>query len=152
MVQWVKVTKRINMSSGTLMNFDLGDVGEVFKDIREAVTGESIIDPHQQAELLYKLKVLENQQLEAQTAINAVEAKSTSLFVSGARPFILWVCGVAVAYYFILAPLIMGILNTMEIKFFIPDIDIGVLFNLMLAMLGMSGMRTYEKIRGVNSK
>lgn len=135
-----------------LIDFSLGDIGGVFKDIREAITGEAIKDPTKMAEINLKLEVLENQLKQGQIAINKAEATNPNVFVAGARPFILWVCGFAVAYSFILAPFLHSTLKAMNIVFPLPEIDMGVLFQLMTAMLGMSGLRTYEKLKGIDTK
>ena len=78
-----------------------------------------------------------------QIEINKTEAAHKSIFVAGWRPFIGWVCGCALAYHFILHPIVEAFVD-------IPDIDAGMLMHLVLAMLGMGGMRTYEKMRGVS--
>lgn len=99
----------------------------------------------------------ENQMLAAMTglvqgqlAINQEQAKHRSIFVAGARPFLLWVCGVAFAWQFILQPVVQwafallapGVAHP-------PALDIGPLMSLTLGMLGLGGLRTYEKRLGV---
>lgn len=133
-----------------LVDFSLGDVGEVFKDIREAITGEAITDPNKKAELEVKLQELEQEMRKAQVEVNKVEAANSNVFIAGARPFILWVCGVAVAYHFIIAPFLFSIFSAFSVNFTLPELDIGMLFNLMISMLGLAGLRTYEKLKGVN--
>ncbi len=95
-----------------------------------------------------QLKLLELQQSGelAQIAVNQEEAKSDSLFVSGARPFILWVCGFAFAYHLILQPLISFICaaNGHDIK--LPVFDEAMLTNTLFGMLGFGGLRTFEKV------
>jgi len=132
------------------INFD--SIGSLVKDVREAVTGEAIKDPNKKAEIEAKMVELENQLKMGQLAINKEEAKNKNWFISGARPFILWICGFAVAYSFIIAPFLHSIFSAFKIDFPLPNIDMGVLFQLMTAMLGMSGLRTYEKLKGVQSK
>ena len=82
-----------------------------------------------------------------QADINKTEAASTSLFVSGWRPFIGWVCGVAFAYHFIAQPLLaFTLLNSgMDIK--LPQFDMQELSTVLMGMLGLGGLRTIEKIR-----
>lgn len=88
----------------------------------------------------------------AQMQVNAEEARHKSLFVAGWRPFIGWVCGAALAWEFVLAPLAnWGLtLAGLELVYSVPDVVSGKLFELVLAMLGMAGLRTYEKQRGVS--
>jgi len=91
----------------------------------------------------------------AQIAVNEVEAASTSLFVAGWRPFIGWVCGVAFAYHFIVQPLVafgMSVrCSTLDkcVEIVLPTFDMTALFTVLGGMLGIGGMRTLEKIKGV---
>lgn len=133
----------------SLINFSLDNIGELAKDIREAITGEAIKDPNKRAELLFKLKELEQRTLEGQMAINKVEAASRSLFVAGARPFILWIGGLSLAYEFMLSPTIEWYCQIQHIEVVPPHLDGTVLMNLVIAMLGIGGMRTYEKAKGI---
>jgi hypothetical protein len=105
-----------------------------------------------------KLKLLELQKngelaaMTAQTDINKEEAKSSSLFVSGWRPAIGWVCALALAYQYLLRPLggtfaaLIGVVIPP-----LPGLDDN-LWQLMMGMLGMGGLRTFEKVQGVASK
>jgi len=83
----------------------------------------------------------------AQLEVNKVEAKHNNIFVSGWRPFIGWCCGLSLAYYFILEPIIQYILIVNGIQFDTPEFDFSQLSTIVMAMLGMSGLRTYEKIK-----
>jgi roadblock/LC7 domain-containing protein len=100
-------------------------------------------------------------QLEAQlvTAANAaamahvevtkVEAGHSSVFVAGWRPSIGWVCAAGLAWAFVLAPIASWALVVLGIKAELPAIQFDHLFELVLAMLGIGGLRTFEKLRGV---
>ena len=83
----------------------------------------------------------------AQAQINQVEAASPNLFVSGWRPFIGWVCGVAFAYHFIVQPLLaFAIVNAGgEVK--LPVFDMQELSTVLMGILGLGSLRTIEKIR-----
>ena len=113
-------------------------------------------DPIQAADA--KLKLLELQQsgelatMTAQTDINKEEAKSSSLFVSGWRPAIGWVCALALAYQYLLRPLAGTVASIFGIIIPpLPGLDDN-LWQLMMGMLGMGGLRTFEKVQGVASK
>ena len=105
-----------------------------------------------------KLKLLELQKsgelaaMTAQTDINKVEASSSSLFVSGWRPAIGWVCALALAYQYLLRPLSgsIGAIFGVTIPP-LPGLDDN-LWQLMMGMLGMGGLRTFEKVQGVATK
>lgn len=86
-----------------------------------------------------------------QLDVNKAEAAHKSIFVAGWRPFIGWVCGVALAWEFIGQPVGNWVLNLwgLELTYTLPDIASNRLMELVLAMLGMAGLRTYEKRSGV---
>lgn len=89
----------------------------------------------------------------AQIAVNTEEAKSANLFVSGWRPFVGWACGFALCYVAILDPLarfIAGVIYGYTGKF--PEIDTTITMQVLFGLLGLGGMRTYEKSKGVASK
>ena len=113
-------------------------------------------DPAQAADA--KLKLLQLQQsgelatMTAQTDINKTEAASSSVFVSGWRPAIGWVCALALMYQYLLKPLLTwgaGVAGFTVPP--MPGLDDN-LWQLMMGMLGMGGLRTFEKIQGVASK
>jgi len=110
------------------------------------------LPPDEEAKLQFELAKLDQQLMLGQIRVNEAEARSENWFVAGARPFILWVCGVAVAYHFIISPLLYSLFYMLGVYYPLPKLEIGLLFNLMIAMLGISGLRTYEKLRGVNDK
>ena len=128
----------------------LTGIGDLIKDVREAITGEKIKDPEKLKELDLKLASLEAGLQQGQIKINEAEAQNPRLFVAGARPFILWVCGLALAYNFIISPLIQWYVALEQIKVVTPVIDTSQLYPLMLSLLGLGGYRTYEKMKGVN--
>ena len=80
--------------------------------------------------------------LQGQIEINKNEANSGKAFVSGARPFILWVCGFALLNNYIIRPYVMAFFPQINI----PSVD-NVLFELLLGMLGLSGMRSFDKLK-----
>jgi hypothetical protein len=134
-----------------LVNFSLNDIGSIVKDIRESITGEAIKDPLKLKELDIKLKELENRLLISQMEINKAEAYHKSLFVAGARPFLLWIGGFAIAYHFIVAPFLHSTFAIYDIFFPLPKLDMGLLMNLVMAILGIAGLRTYEKAKGIHN-
>jgi hypothetical protein len=83
----------------------------------------------------------------AQLEVNKVEAANENVFVSGWRPFIGWACGVSLAYHFIVEPIIQYIFIANGIQFETPEFDFSQLSTIVMAMLGMSTLRTYEKTK-----
>lgn len=86
----------------------------------------------------------ELQQVMAQLDINKVEAASTNLFVAGWRPFIGWVCGSALASNYILAPFVAALFGRA-----LPQLSLTDLMPVLFALLGLGGMRSFEKVKGV---
>ena len=84
-----------------------------------------------------------------QAEINKQEAENPNLFVSGWRPFIGWVCGVAFAYHFILQPLLAFAIANSGGKVELPSFDMQALSTVLMGMLGLGGLRTLEKIKNV---
>lgn len=136
-----------------LLDFSLGDVGEVLVKAREAITGKRIDDPVKQAELALQLKQLEQAIGKGQIEINKEEAKNPNLFVAGWRPAIGWIGAIAIGYTYVLYPILLFYVELKGHKdIHIPTMDMGVLFNLILAMLGLGGLRTYEKVKNVQDR
>lgn len=110
-------------------------------------------DPGKAAEAKLKLIELEQRgelaQITGQLDINRQEAASSSVFVAGWRPFIGWVCGAALAYQYLVRPIVMWvcIANGIVIPE-LPGLDEN-LWELLLGMLGLGGLRTFEKVKGV---
>lgn len=125
----------------------LKGIGSLAKDVRSAITGE--ISPEKKAEIEQKLMELEFVAQKAQTDINIEEAKNPNIFVSGWRPFIGWVCGLALAYTFVGYSLIEWGLTIAGSSIKPPVLHTDYLFELVMAMLGMGGLRTFEKVKGV---
>lgn len=87
----------------------------------------------------------------AQLDVNKQEAMHRTVFVAGWRPFVGWVCGFALAYHFILSPLAIFVLAYMgKTAPDLPVFDMDTLLTVLLGMLGLGGLRTYEKHKGVS--
>lgn len=85
----------------------------------------------------------------AQTAINAAEAGNQSMFVAGWRPWIGWCCGGALFYSYLLVPLAMWFSFIIGHPLPKPPVLNDHLWELMTGMLGLGGLRTFEKIKGI---
>ena len=113
-----------------------------------------IEDKDQKAKLAHDIATMSQrhaQQLAlAQIKVNEAEASSGSLFKGGWRPFVGWVCGVAFCYHFIIQPLIVFIVALTGTT--IPDLpsfDMGTLLTVLGGLLGIGGLRRYEKQKGL---
>jgi roadblock/LC7 domain-containing protein len=101
------------------------------------------------AEMEMQLVNAANEAAMAQVEVNKIEAGHSSVFVAGWRPFIGWVCAAGLAWAFVVAPVASWALLVLGIKAELPVIQFDHLFELVLAMLGIGGLRTFEKMRGV---
>lgn len=85
----------------------------------------------------------------AQMEVNKVEAAHRSIFVSGWRPFIGWICGSAFAMHFVGIPVLQIVAIYAD---FVPPLiafDMESLLTVMLGILGLGGMRSFEKFKGI---
>lgn len=89
--------------------------------------------------------------IKSQIAVNQVEATNDNIFVSGWRPFVGWVCGSGLAIQFIIAPVSSWIAALLDHPIAFPTLDLGTLLTLLFGLLGLGGLRTVEKIRGINA-
>lgn len=88
----------------------------------------------------------------AQIEVNKAEAESGSIFKGGWRPFVGWTCGVALAYHFVGQPVIMFAVAMFGLDIpTLPEFDMGSLLTVLMGMLGLGGLRTFEKFKGVSS-
>ena len=85
-----------------------------------------------------------------QIKLNAEEAKHHSLFVSGWRPSVGWCCSIALCAHFIIFPFGQWVAALFGSSVQFPEFDFSQLSTILLSLLGMSGLRTYEKFKGVN--
>ncbi len=96
----------------------------------------------------YRMEQLDQQLDIAQTEVNKVEAANPSVFVAGWRPAIGWVCALALGYQFILYPL----LTWFAIDRHPPQMDLTELYPLIFGMLGIAGMRSFDKLKGTDTR
>ena len=101
------------------------------------------LDKEEKAKLITEIN-------KAQLEVNKVEAGHTSIFVAGWRPFTGWVCSIALAYHFILQPLLTFVLYARGVEIVLPVFDMGTLTTVLLGMLGLGGMRSFEKVKKKN--
>lgn len=85
-----------------------------------------------------------------QNQVNAAEATNSSMFVAGWRPAIGWVCASALAFQYLVRPLVSTVLVfARRPDIILPTMD-ETLWQLMFGMLGMGGLRTFEKLKGIS--
>lgn len=121
-------------------------IGDLFKQKQEGKITK--------AELEFKLKTFAEQNLQdinlAQIQVNKEEAKTGSLFIGGWRPFLGWVCGLGFAVNFLIAPFgtwLAALAGYPDVIF--PQADLSTMLPVLAGMLGLGGLRTFEKTKGV---
>tara|TARA_R110002095_G_scaffold164905_1_gene143117 strand:- start:34 stop:405 length:372 start_codon:yes stop_codon:yes gene_type:complete len=98
------------------------------------------LDKEEKAQLIQEIN-------KAQIEVNKIEAGSTNLFVSGWCPFVGWTCGFALCYHFVLQPFLMFVLFSIGKPMELPVFDMSTLTTVLFGMLGLGGMRSFEKIK-----
>jgi Holin of 3TMs, for gene-transfer release len=157
---------------GFISSLFAGGVGDVVEKVGDAIHKNVTSDKERmaleneakKAEQDYTLALakMDEELAQGQNAVNLEEAKSASLFVAGWRPFIGWLCGVTLGIMFIPKCLVLTSFWCIEAyrnlhggeaplptlpEF--PDLGAGAMMGLVSAMLGLGGLRTYEKVKGV---
>ena len=115
-----------------------------------------ILDADVKAKLAHQIATMSDthaqQALLAQLEINKAEAASGSLFKGGWRPFIGWTSGVAFAYHFVLQPILVFVLTASGVDLpELPEFDMSTLLTVLGGMLGIGGLRSYEKTKGLTT-
>ena len=118
------------------------------------LAGKFIQDKDKAAQLAHDLTTMADKHAQeallAQIEVNKAEAASGSVFKGGWRPFIGWVCGAAFAYHFVLQPFILFGVAVAGVSIpELPSFDMGSLMTVMMGMLGLGGLRSYEKKQGL---
>ena len=85
----------------------------------------------------------------AQAQTNLEQAKHPSIFVAGARPAIMWICAFGLGWQFVFQPVAVWGIAVSGIDVVLPIIETEGLLSLTLALLGLGGMRSFEKSKGI---
>ena len=110
-----------------------------------------IEDKDQKAALAHEIATMSQKYAQeiaqGQMAINEVEAANSNLMVSGWRPFIGWTCGLGMFGNFITIPFSNFVLALLELDIVIPLVPLDTMMPVLMGMLGLGAMRTFEKTR-----
>ena len=124
--------------------------------IGEKLIDKILPDPTAKAQAIAKLKELEQSGdlavIAGQLEVAKIEAANPNLFVSGARPFVLWVCASALAVQLVIGPLVVWATTIARNPVALPVMQTELLTTLLVGLLGLGGLRTVEKLQGVASK
>ena len=132
-----------------LGNLGAGGIGSIINGVGK-IADDLITTDKERLEIALKEKELDTQILSKVHETNIAEAQHRTLFVAGWRPFIGWVSGLALAYTFLIQPIFLWINSIYNLTATPPpQLNDDLLFNIVLAMLGIAGLRTYEKQKGL---
>lgn len=124
-------------------------IGEIIGAVGKIADDLTTSDKERMAADLDAYKA-ETDRMQGQVEINKIEAASGSLFVSGGRPFVVWVCAFALAYAAVIEP-IARFVATVGFAYAgpFPVIDTDLTMQVLLGLLGLGAYRSVEKIKGV---
>ena len=125
-------------------------VAESIVGVAGKVLNKFVADKDLKVKLQHELKTAFHAANLAQIDLNKQEAAHQSMFVAGWRPFVGWTCGVALAYHFLIAPLLGFVLVLYGIDTPMPEFEFSQLSTILMGMLGLGGLRSYEKMKGVH--
>tara|TARA_R100000329_G_scaffold145545_1_gene131183 strand:- start:542 stop:937 length:396 start_codon:yes stop_codon:yes gene_type:complete len=113
-----------------------------------------IEDKDQKAKLAHEIATMAEKHAHdaamAQVEVNKAEAQHRSVFVAGWRPFLGWCLSFAMAWHFVLAPMTMFVCTYAGVEIpELPTFDMDSLMTVLLGMLGLGGLRTVEKVKGI---
>ena len=118
------------------------------------IIGKFVEDKDQKNKLAHEIATMAERHAQelakGQLEINKAEAQHRSIFVAGWRPFVGWTCGVALAWHFVLAPFIIfgaGFAGMTLPE--LPQFDMSSLLTVLMGMLGLGGLRSFEKVKGL---
>ena len=133
-------------------------IGEVIGAVGK-VAGDLITTEKERRQLDLEEKKIDQATDLAQIEVNKVEAASSSVFVAGWRPAIGWIGAAAMAYQFLLYPMLLWVWTYLQGSTWIPQelkpppvLDADQLWVILSGILGIAGMRSFEKTKGVAAK
>jgi len=113
-----------------------------------------IEDKDQKAQLAHDLATMAEKHAHelarGQLEVNKAEASSRNIFVAGWRPFVGWTCGIALFWHFVGLPVTLFFVSWFGVEIpALPEFDMQTLMTVLMGMLGLGGLRTFEKFKGV---
>lgn len=127
-------------------------IGSIIESVGK-VAGDLITTDKEKMQLEIENRKLDQALDLAQIEVNKIEAASSSLFTSGWRPYIGWGCGTAFLYSAMFEPIARFVAQVgFGYTGAFPQLDTGLTMQVLLGMLGLAGMRSYEKSKGVATK
>jgi hypothetical protein len=114
-------------------------VGSIIGKVADRID-DFTFDKQEKAELIAEIN-------KAQLEVNKVESGHTSMFVAGWRPFVGWTCGIALCYHFVIQPFLVFLCYSFGYQVELPVFNMQTLTTVLMGMLGLGGLRSYEKVK-----
>lgn len=124
------------------------DLGGIASGVSGAID-KFVETPDEKAAAKLLIAKMEHEKDKWQTEINSIEAGHRSLFIAGWRPLVGYICAFALAWGWIIRPILIVILSVLNVEVEMPAIATNEAISLVMALLGMSGLRSYEKSKGL---
>lgn len=132
---------------GEAFDFASGIINKIFPDKTQADAAKAALAQAQlNGQLQEELAIWDN--AKQQAVVNAAEAANTNVFVSGWRPAVGWTCSAAFGWSFVGQPIGQFIMAAVGHPVTLPALDISEMMPVLLGLLGLGAMRTYEKVQG----
>ena len=124
-------------------------IAEAVVGVVDNVLDKFVEDKDLRAKLDHELKTQVQRANLAQIAVNKEQAGHPSIFVAGARPAIMWICAFGLGWQFVFQPICVWAMAIWATDLVIPIIPTEGLMTLTLSLLGLGGMRSFEKSKGI---
>ena len=124
-------------------------IAEAVVGVVGSVLDKFVEDKDLRAKLDHELKTQVQKANLSQIAVNMEQARHPSIFVAGARPAIMWICAFGLGWQFVSQPIFVWGLAVTSSAIPVPVIATDGLLTLTLSLLGLGGMRSFEKMKGV---
>ena len=129
--------------------FGIDAIAGLVNTVVDKIWPDANIDANSKADAIKEQLTLELQSAMGQLEINKAEASNPSLFVSGWRPMVGWICALGFGYQFLFRPIFAGFLLIFGVTPVFPTIEIESLNTLLFGLLGLGTMRSVEKVTNV---
>ena len=124
-------------------------IAEAVVGVVDNVLDKFVEDKDLRAKLNHELKTQVQQANLGQIAVNQEQARHPSIFVAGARPAIMWICAFGLGWQFVFQPVCAWGMAIWTPWLAIPVLPTEGLMTLTLSLLGLGGMRSFEKSKGI---
>ena len=138
-----------------MWNLLIGPVAEVINTVlKRVLPAEKMSEAERaklEAEITIELAKQDWEGIRGQLEINKEEAKSANWFVAGWRPAVGWVCATAFGYHYVIQPTVLFLIIALGVELPpLPTFEMESLLTVLLGMLGLGGLRTFEKYKEVS--